>query len=113
MAMANDARETRLRRMAKRRGLEMVKNRRRDPGAIGYQRYCLRDQWDASRVVGVLQGAGFTLVDAPASRGGAERFGAWLTLDAVERVLEDWGLQKAGSATSMGQAGMQSAAWGV
>lgn len=97
--MANDARETRLRRMAQRRGLQLVKNRRRDPGAIGYGRFCLRDKWDTGRVVGVVRGAGFTLVDAPAGRGGAERFGAWLTLDVVERVLEAWGLPASAGAS--------------
>ncbi len=85
--MATDTRETRLRRAAKRRGLMLVKSRRRDPGAIGYGRFCLKDRWDAARVVGVERGVGFTLIGAPANRGGAERFGAWLTLDAVERLL--------------------------
>lgn len=97
--MANDTRETRLRRMAKRRGLELVKCRRRDPLAIGFGRFCLLDRWDAACVVGVQRGAGFTLIDAPASRGGAERFGAWLTLDTVERVLEGWGLLTNGGAS--------------
>src|SRR5580700_2537990 len=83
-------REIRLRNLAKRRGLEISKSRRRDEGSPWYGLYVLRDRW-ASRVVGCVQGVGFTLVDAPNWRGGAERWGAWLTLDEVEGVLQRFG----------------------
>jgi len=79
-------RENRLRLAAQRQGLALVKSRRRDPRAIGHGCYCLVDRW-APRVVGVLPGGGFGLVDAPAARGGAERFAAWMSLETVERLL--------------------------
>jgi hypothetical protein len=88
----NKVRENRARRVARRRGLDLVKSRRRDPSAIGWQRYCLKDRWDVTRVVGVVQGVGFTIVDAPIQCGGMERFAAWVTLDTVERLLIE-GLQ--------------------
>jgi hypothetical protein len=37
------SRETRLRRMAERQGLRLVKSRLRDPNAIGYGKYVLVD----------------------------------------------------------------------
>lgn len=39
--MTDDVRENRLRRMAKRQGLELVKSRRRDPRAIDFGVYWL------------------------------------------------------------------------
>jgi hypothetical protein len=39
--MTNDVRENRLRRMAKRHGLELVKSRRRDPRALDFGTYQL------------------------------------------------------------------------
>ena len=39
--MADKVRENRLRRMAKRQGLHLVKNGRRDPRAIGYGTWCI------------------------------------------------------------------------
>jgi len=44
-------RENRLRRMADRRGLKIVKSRRRDPEAIDYGRYMLRDREESNTVV--------------------------------------------------------------
>ena len=39
--MADKTRETRIRRMADRQGLRLLKSRRRDPRAIDYGRYML------------------------------------------------------------------------
>lgn len=41
--MSDKTRETRVRRMADRQGLRLVKSRLRDPNAIGYGRYMLVD----------------------------------------------------------------------
>lgn len=41
--MADKIRENRLRRMAERQGLRLVKSRRRDPRALGYGTYMLVD----------------------------------------------------------------------
>jgi hypothetical protein len=41
--MTSDVRENRLRRMAKRQGLMVVKSRRRDPRAIDYGGYMILD----------------------------------------------------------------------
>jgi hypothetical protein len=81
-------REIRLRNTAKRQGLELSRSRRRDQHAPDYDRWRIRDRWNAARVVGVVQGVGFTLVDAPTNRGGALRYAAWLTLDDVARILD-------------------------
>jgi len=52
--MANGkTRETRLRRMADRQGLRLVKSRRRDPYALDFGKYMLVDALDA-----VVAGAG-------------------------------------------------------
>lgn len=88
------AREMRLRRAAERQGMTLVKSRRRDQRSIGFGRWCLRSRWGDERVVGFVPG-GLGLVDAPAARGGAERFAAWLTLDSVEQLLVD-GMEKPG-----------------
>lgn len=40
---ADKTRETRLRRMAERQGLRLVKSRLRDPNAIGFGKYTLLD----------------------------------------------------------------------
>jgi hypothetical protein len=78
-----------LRNAAKRQGLELSRSRRRDDRAPDYNRWSIRDRWNASRVVNVVQGAGWQLIDAPESKGGALRFAAWLTLDEGERLLLD------------------------
>jgi hypothetical protein len=88
--MANDTTETRLRRIANRRGLALVKSRRRDPGAIGFGQFHIRELW-STRVVGVLPNGGFGLVEAPASKGGAERFAVWFGLTNAERLLTSGG----------------------
>lgn len=43
MDQETKTRETRLRRMAERQGLRMIKSRRRDPRALGYGTYALVD----------------------------------------------------------------------
>lgn len=83
------AREMRLRRAAERQGMTLVRSRRRDPRAIGFGRWCLISRWGDQRVIGVVPGVGFGLVDAPAARGGAERFAAWLTLDCASALVTD------------------------
>jgi hypothetical protein len=50
--MTGDVRENRLRRMAKRQGLAVVKSRRRDPRALGYGGYMIVDARTNSAVVG-------------------------------------------------------------
>ena len=77
------SREIRLRNTAKRQGLELRKSRRRDVRAIGFGKLVLVDKW-SPRVVGVVQGVGFALIDGP-----AERFAAWVSLDVIERWLTD------------------------
>jgi hypothetical protein len=52
--MTERTRETRLRRMADRQGLRLVKSRRRDPRAIDYGGYMLVDQ----QTNGVIAGTG-------------------------------------------------------
>ena len=52
MDTAERVRENRLRRMADRRGLRLVKSRRRDPQAIDYERYMLVDQATNAVVAG-------------------------------------------------------------
>lgn len=49
---AEKTRETRLRRMAERQGLRLVKSRRRDPRAIDYGRYMILDVWTTGVVAG-------------------------------------------------------------
>jgi hypothetical protein len=44
MSTAEKTRETRLRRMAQRQGLQLVKSRRRDPRATDYGTYVLADE---------------------------------------------------------------------
>ena len=89
--MSDDVRENRMRRVARRRGLELVKSRRRDARAIGYGRYHLRDRF-TGQVIAAAPG-GFALRDAPAARGGAERYACWLSLNSIERLLgEPWKL---------------------
>jgi hypothetical protein len=48
----NKVRENRLRRMAKRQGLQLMKSRRRDPCALGYGGYMLVDAATNSVVAG-------------------------------------------------------------
>lgn len=50
--MTDKVRENRLRRMAARRGLQLVKSRRRDPGAWDFQTYALIDPFLNSLVFG-------------------------------------------------------------
>ena len=88
--MSADVRENRLRRVAKRRGIEIIKSRRRDPAAIGYGLYHLKEL-HGSRVFGCLSEGGRGFRDAPARHGGALRFACWMPLDRIE-VLLDAGL---------------------
>ena len=70
-AAATKVRENRLRRMAARQGLVLVKSRARDPRALDYQGFMLVDLYTNAVVYGVLD-----------SRGGAldiDEVEAWLT----------------------------------
>jgi hypothetical protein len=52
MATSDKSREIRLRRMAKRQGLELKKSRRRDPKAVDYGGYMIIDQRTGKPVLG-------------------------------------------------------------
>lgn len=61
---ADKVRENRLRRMASRQGLALVKSRRRDPRALDYGTYCLVNvQTNAIVAGGEVNGYGLTLDD--------------------------------------------------
>jgi hypothetical protein len=45
------ARENRLRRMAQRQGLEILKSRRRDPNALGFGRWMIVDPYNSNAIV--------------------------------------------------------------
>ena len=82
---ALDTRETRVRRALKRRGLTLVKSRRRDPNAIGFGAYHIAELYGA-RVMGV--GAhGLELKEAPMRLGGPLRFAMYVSLDRIEAML--------------------------
>lgn len=68
ISTAEKTRETRLRRMADRQGLQLVKSRRRDPRAIDYGRHMLIDSANDAVVAGTgAHGrAVFTLDDVEA-----------------------------------------------
>ena len=83
--MANDTRETRLRRAAHRQGLQLVKSRRKDQRAIGYGKFAIVER-HGKRAIGAVPG-GFALRSAPATTGGLDRYAAWLSLDGIERLL--------------------------
>jgi hypothetical protein len=80
MEMAERVRENRLRRMADRQGLTLVKSRRRDPRAIDYRGYMLVDQ-ATGRVVAGAGPIGRPTWDL-------DRIEAWLTSDPKERPHE-------------------------
>ena len=77
--------ENRMRRLARRRGLELVKSRRRDAGCPWFGRYVLVEA-HGDRVIACIRGRGFTLIEC--GTGGAERHGAWLALHEIEGVLD-------------------------
>lgn len=83
MDAAEKVREARLRRMAERRGLKLVKSRRRDPLAVDYGRYVLVDPDSNRPVAGELGSASaMTLDDVE----------AWLSSpgpESVEVVIEE------------------------
>ena len=83
--MANDTRETRLRRAAHRQGLQLVKSRRKDQRAIGYGKFAVVER-HGKRAIGAVPG-GFGLTPAPVASGGLDRYAAWLALDTIERLL--------------------------
>jgi hypothetical protein len=60
MDNAEKVRENRLRRVAERRGLRLLKSRRRDPGALTYGRYFVETQ-DGKVPNGYATVRGFTL----------------------------------------------------
>ena len=76
---SDKVRENRLRRMAERQGLEIQKSRRRDPRAIGYDRWLILDPRTNTVVAGTE---------------GTPRHG--MTLDAVEAYLmgDEWTFNK-------------------
>lgn len=63
MTNAEKVREDRLRRMAERQGLRLVKSRRRDPRAIGYGRFMIVNQ-DNVAVAGEIDSARALDLDA-------------------------------------------------
>jgi hypothetical protein len=67
--MTEKTRENRLRRMADRQGLRLMKCRKRDPRALGFGRYALLN------------------VENNTVAAGAGRFGPELTIDEVEEYL--------------------------
>jgi hypothetical protein len=73
MEQREKIREARLRRMARRQGLTLARNRFRDPLALGYGRYQVK-------AADGTQAAGF-----------ASHAGHGLTLDEVEKLLADPG----------------------
>jgi hypothetical protein len=77
---AERVRENRLRRMADRQGLRLVKSRRRDPRAVDYGGYMLVDQATGK----VVAGAG------PIGRPtwDLDQVEAWLTSDPKERPIK-------------------------
>src|SRR5712671_6443778 len=83
MDAVEKVREARLRRMAKRQGLKLVRSRRRDPLAIDYGRYVIVDPDSNRTVAGELGSASaMTLDDVE----------GWLTSPGpmtVEVILED------------------------
>ena len=79
--------ENRLRRVAVRRGLVLVKSRRRDRGCPWFGKWVLLERW-GDRVLGLVHGRGLSLVPAGKGMAGLERFGQWLDLVEVERLLD-------------------------
>jgi hypothetical protein len=63
MSPEEKVREARLRRVAERRGLRLVRSRRRDPGALTYGRYFVQAQ-DGHVPDGYQTARGFTLDEA-------------------------------------------------
>jgi hypothetical protein len=84
---SDKVRENRLRRMADRQGLEIQKSRRRDPRAIGYDRWLILDA-RTNAVVAGTEGTprhGMTLDEVEAYLSGDE----WtFTKGALDDVLE-------------------------
>ncbi len=76
MTMAEKVRENRLRRMAERQGLRLLKSRRRDPRAADYGTYMLLDVYTNSVVASGLQsGYGLSLdaIEDELTAGGGRR----------------------------------------
>ncbi len=83
MDAAEKVREARLRRMAERRGLKLVKSRRRDPLAVDYGRYVIADPDTNRPIAGELGSAGAMALDDVE---------AWLASpgpESVEVVIEE------------------------
>ncbi|MGD2100831.1 MAG: hypothetical protein PVG83_01215 [Acidimicrobiia bacterium] len=67
--MSEKVRENRLRRMAERQGLRLVKSRRRDPRALDYGVFWLRKGDDPERVVfGGTKGADLDAIEKRLTR---------------------------------------------
>lgn len=73
MSADDKRREARLRRVAARQGMQLMKCRSRDPRAVGYGTYQLVDTMNNTvRCFGLLAGFGMTLDDVAESLGEAE-----------------------------------------
>jgi hypothetical protein len=77
MEVAEKVREARLRRMAERRGLKLVKSRRRDPLAVDYGRYVIVDPDSNQPVAGEFGSASAMTLDG---------VDAWLTSAGPESI---------------------------
>lgn len=60
---ASKVQENRLRRMAERQGLALVKSRRRDPHALGYGKWMVTDPYNSNAVVAGLGPTGEPSLD--------------------------------------------------
>ena len=76
--------ENRLRRLAQRRELVLVKSRRRDVGCPWFGKWMLKED-GGDRVIGLVRNRGWTLL--PCGEGGPERHAAWMDLQQIEKVL--------------------------
>ena len=81
--MESESGERRLRLIAARCGLKLIKNRRR----IYSHRYCLRALNDASHAVGRHPNGTYGLIKASTKR---YEIGSWLPLTEIEKVLTSW-----------------------
>lgn len=111
---ADKTRENRLRRMARRQGLDLQKSRRRDPRALDYGGYQLIDQGSSSLVFGETAGTAFGAslddieafllrprADRPAPQAGSngqDRAGVVVEQVAVPEWASDLLLQEPGRA---------------
>jgi hypothetical protein len=79
--MPRKTQEDRVRRIAARIGLKLIKNRHVK------KTYCLRPVWDATHVVAILSDGGFELASTTIER--RQHVASWLPLNAIERILPE------------------------